>query len=106
MVAVRPGPDGGAVVVLRPDGTWARPPVYGNGIVVPWAIAIDGNDHIWVSNFSNPPDSIAEPCGYRTETCPPGTPHVRRACIRSNKAQRKLTAAVYCRGGARDPGPT
>ena len=72
MVAVRPGPDGGAVVVLRPDGTWARPAVHGNGIVVPWAIAIDGNDHIWVSNFSNPPDSIAELCGYRTETCPPG----------------------------------
>jgi len=72
MVAVRPGADGGAVVVLRPDGTPARPPVYGHGIVVPWAIAIDGNDHVWVSNFSNPPDSIAELCGYRVETCPPG----------------------------------
>jgi len=72
MVAVRPGPDGGAVSVLRPDGTPARPPVYGHGIVVPWAIAIDGNDHVWVSNFSNPPDSIAELCGCRTETCPPG----------------------------------
>jgi hypothetical protein len=72
MVAVRPGPDGGAVMVLRPDGKPARPPVYGHGIVVPWAIAIDGNDHVWVSNYSNPPDSIAELCGYRTETCPPG----------------------------------
>ncbi|HXX84966.1 MAG TPA: hypothetical protein VEN29_13410 [Casimicrobiaceae bacterium] len=72
MVAQRPGPDGGAVVVLRPDGKPARPPVFGHGIVVPWAIAIDGNDHIWVSNFSNPPDPIAELCGYRTETCPPG----------------------------------
>ena len=72
MVAVRPGPDGGAVFVLRPDGKPARPPVYGHGIVVPWAVAIDGNDHVWVSNFSNPPDSIAELCGYRTETCPPG----------------------------------
>jgi streptogramin lyase len=72
MVAVRPGPDGGVVVVLRPDGKPARPPIFGHGIVVPWAIAIDGNDHIWVSNFSNPPDPIAELCGYRTETCPPG----------------------------------
>jgi hypothetical protein len=72
MVAVRPGPDGGAVAILRPDGKPARPPVYGNGIVVPWAIAIDGNDHVWVSNFANPPDAIAELCGYRTETCPPG----------------------------------
>jgi streptogramin lyase len=72
MVAVRPGPDGGAVMVLRPDGKPARPPVFGHGIVVPWAIAIDGNDHVWVSNYSNPPDSIAELCGYRTETCPPG----------------------------------
>src|SRR6516165_2088870 len=72
MVAVRPGPDGGAVFVLRPDGKPARPPVYGHGIVVPWAVAIDGNDHVWVSNFSNPPDSIAVLGGYRTETCPPG----------------------------------
>jgi hypothetical protein len=72
MLAERPGPWGGAVVVLRPDGKQARPAVYGHGIVVPWAIAIDGNDHIWVSNFSNPPDPIAELCGSRTETCPPG----------------------------------
>lgn len=72
MLAERPGPWGGAVTVLRPDGKPARPPVYGHGIVVPWAIAIDGDDHIWVSNFSNPPDPIAELCGYRTETCPPG----------------------------------
>jgi len=70
MVAVRPGPDGGAVFVLRPDGKPVRPPVYGHGIVVPWAVAIDGNDHVWVSNFSNPPDSIAELRGYRTEACP------------------------------------
>jgi len=46
--------------------------VYGHGIVAPWAIAVDGNDHIWVSNFSSPPAPIAEICGYRTETCPPG----------------------------------
>jgi hypothetical protein len=72
MLAVRAGPRGGAVAVLRPDGKPARAPVYGHGIVVPWAIALDGNDHIWVSNYSNPPDPIAELCGYRTETCPPG----------------------------------
>jgi hypothetical protein len=72
MMAVRSGPDGGAVMVLRPDGKPARSPIYGHGIVVPWAIAIDGNEHIWISNFSRSPAPIAELCGYRTETCRPG----------------------------------
>jgi hypothetical protein len=47
-------------------------PVVGNGLAVPWAIAVDGNDHIWVSNLSWNPPAIMELRGYRTDTCPPG----------------------------------
>jgi hypothetical protein len=73
MVAEKAGSDGGSVTILRPDGSQAPgSPVSGNGIVVPWAIAVDGNDHIWVSNFTYPLPGIVELCGYRTDTCPPG----------------------------------
>jgi hypothetical protein len=73
MVEMRPGPDGGSVSILSPDGSQAPgSPVVGNGLAVPWAIAVDGNDHIWVSNLSWNPPAIVEPCGYRTDTCPPG----------------------------------
>jgi hypothetical protein len=45
------------VTILPPDGSEAPgSPVFGHGIVVSWAIAVDGNDHIWIANFSNPPD--------------------------------------------------
>jgi hypothetical protein len=73
MVAMREGPGGGSVTILRPDGSPAPgSPVYRGGIVVPWAIAVDGNDHIWISNFTSPSAPVAEVCGYRTDTCPPG----------------------------------
>jgi len=73
MVGMRQGADGGSITILHPDGSEAPgSPVVGHGIVVPWTVAVDGNDHVWVSNFSNPPDPFAEICGYRTDTCPPG----------------------------------
>jgi hypothetical protein len=73
MVAEKAGREGGSVTILRSDGSQAPgSPVSGNGIVVPWAIAVDGNDHIWVSNFTYSLPDIVELCGYRTDTCPPG----------------------------------
>jgi hypothetical protein len=73
MVSMRQGAEGGSITILRPDGSEAPgSPVIGHGLVVPWAIAVDGNGHAWVSNFSSPPAPFAEICGYRTETCPPG----------------------------------
>ena len=67
--------DGGSVSVLRPDGSKADfSPVSGNGLGGPWAVAVDGNDNIWVSNFTSvTAGSIVQLCGVRTETCPPGT---------------------------------
>jgi streptogramin lyase len=70
----QPGYDtGGSISVLRPDGSEASfSPVYGKGIATPWAISIDGNDNIWITNFSSPAAGIVELCGFHTENCPPG----------------------------------
>ena len=62
-------PELGSVSMLRPDGT-LRGPFYGGGLSGAWAIAVDGNDNIFVSNFVG--QSISELCGVRTNTCPPG----------------------------------
>jgi sugar lactone lactonase YvrE len=73
MAAQKPGKDGGSITVLRPDGSEAPfSPIYGKGISGPWAVAVDGNDHIWISNLSSASAGIVELCGVRTETCPPG----------------------------------
>jgi len=73
MAAQTPGWEGGSVTVFRPDGTQASfSPVYGKGIYAPWAISVDGNDNIWISNLSTASAGIVELCGFRTENCPPG----------------------------------
>jgi hypothetical protein len=73
MAAQTPGKDGGSITVLRPDGCEAPfSPVYGKGIAGPWAVSVDGNDHIWIWNLTSASAGIVELCGFRTETCPPG----------------------------------
>jgi hypothetical protein len=63
----------GSVTLLKPDGTqFAGSPFTGGGLPGPWAIAVDGNDNIWVSNFAMPNSPIVQLCGVRTENCPPG----------------------------------
>ena len=67
--------DGGSVTVLRPDGSKAPfSAVTGKGLGGPWAVAIDGNDNVWISNFTSAlGGNLVELCGVRPETCPPGT---------------------------------
>ena len=73
MAEEKSGYEGGSITVLRPDGTEASfSPVYGKGIVGPWAASVDGNDNIWISNFGSASAGIVELCGFRTEHCPPG----------------------------------
>jgi hypothetical protein len=66
--------DGGSVSVLRPDGSKAPfSPVTGKGLGGPWAVAVDGNDNVWVSNFTSAmAGNLVQLCGFRTDTCPPG----------------------------------
>ena len=42
----------------------------GGGLVVPWGIAVDGADNVWVSNFAK--RRIAEVCGVREKGCGKG----------------------------------
>jgi hypothetical protein len=73
MQAQKAGPEGGNVTILRPDGSQAPgSPVFGNGLVGPWAVVVDGNDHIWISNFSTAAAGIVELAGCRPEANPPG----------------------------------
>ena len=63
----------GSVTVLRPDGTQLPgSPFKGGGLPGPWALVVDGNDNVWVSNFAMPASPIVQLCGVRTEHCPPG----------------------------------
>jgi hypothetical protein len=63
----------GSVTLLRPDGTqYPGSPFSGGGLPGPWAVVVDGNDNVWISNFAMPNSPIVQLCGVRTETCPPG----------------------------------
>ena len=63
----------GSVALLRPDGTHCPgSPFKGGGLPGPWAVVVDGNDNVWVSNFAMASSPIVELCGVRTENCPPG----------------------------------
>ena len=65
--------DGGSVTVLRPDGSKAPfSPVTAKGLAGPWAVAVDGNDNVWVSNLVSDSTGIVQLCGVRTGACPPG----------------------------------
>jgi hypothetical protein len=64
---------GGSVTVLRPDGTQAPgSPIYGKGIYCPWHAAVDGDDNVWISNFSSSKAGIVELCGVNPKAWPPG----------------------------------
>jgi streptogramin lyase len=63
----------GSVTMLRPDGKQAP----GGSIFdsdgkmwAPWAVAIDGDDHVWISSLIG--TNLIELCGSETETCPQG----------------------------------
>jgi hypothetical protein len=55
-------------------------PFTGGGITLPWGIAVDGNDTVWVFNFgavkvgtsTTTPTGISRFCGVDTKKCPPG----------------------------------
>ncbi len=52
---------GGSVTLLRPDGTpYPGSPFKSGGLPGPWAVAVDGNDNIWISNFAAASSPIVE----------------------------------------------
>ena len=65
--------DGGSMSLLRPDGShYPGSPFTAGGLPGPWAVVVDGNDNVWISNFAMPNSPITQLCGTRTENCPPG----------------------------------
>ncbi len=42
----------------------------GGGITVPWGIAVDGDDNVWVANFGG--QRLSEFCGVKASKCPAG----------------------------------
>jgi hypothetical protein len=65
--------NGGSVSLLRPDGTaYPGSSFSGRSLPGPWAVVVDGDDNVWISNFAMASSPIAHLCGARTENCPPG----------------------------------
>lgn len=64
---------GGSVSLLKPDGTpFPGSSFNGESLPGPWAVVVDGDDNVWISNFAGTHGQIAHLCGARTENCPPG----------------------------------
>jgi hypothetical protein len=65
------GSVGGSVTLITADGELGSPaPFTGGGLTLPWDVAVDGNDNVWVANFAGKRLSLF--CGLRPSTCPSG----------------------------------
>ena len=58
----------GTVAQVGPDGSVVQ--FGGAGMTVPWGIAVDGDDNLWVANFAG--ERLSHLCGARASTCPSG----------------------------------
>jgi hypothetical protein len=68
-------------------------PFTGGGLTIPWGVAVDGNDTVWVANFGFPfdlahpentaawdaPNRVSHFCGLDTSKCPPPKREVGKA---------------------------
>ena len=62
----------GSVTLLNDEGVpSAGSPYTGGGTFLPWGIAVDGNDTVWVANFAK--QALGHLCGTRPKYCPPGS---------------------------------
>ncbi len=82
-----PGTDPSIALFLRGSDPQPHPdsPFTGGGLTVPWGIAVDGDDTVWVANFEFPFDlshpenippnqplnRVSHFCGVDTSKCPP-----------------------------------
>ncbi|MFJ9457793.1 NHL repeat-containing protein [Kitasatospora sp. NPDC101447] len=61
---------GASVTLIGPDGTPAPEPFTNGGLFLPWGVAVDGDDTVWVANFGG--HRVARLCGTDLAACPPG----------------------------------
>lgn len=70
-MTVVPPTQRGSITLITSAGRVARPsPFTGGGLVLPWGIAVDGHDNVWVANFGR--QRLSEFCGVDIVQCPPG----------------------------------
>ena len=70
--AVSTESQGGSVTLIGADGEIGSPTGFtGGGLTIPWGIAVDGNDNVWVANFAG--KRLSQLCGTKPENCPPRT---------------------------------
>ncbi|HEX3736963.1 MAG TPA: NHL repeat-containing protein [Solirubrobacterales bacterium] len=95
-----PGKGGGDVTLIKPDGKIAPGnPIRGAGLKNPWGVAVDGDDQVWVANFSG--RRLSELCGTEPRNCPPG--HRRVGAAISPKSGYGFDGLVRNTGVAIDP---
>lgn len=58
-----------SVTLINADGDPVGP-FKGGGLLIPWGIAVDGNDNVWVANFQG--KAVSQLCGAAPQNCPPG----------------------------------
>ena len=59
-----------SVSLISSHGVPRPKPFTGGGLAMPWGIAVDGNDNVWVANFAG--KRVTQLCGVDTSRCPPG----------------------------------
>jgi len=92
---------GGTLTLLGLDGRPVRElPFKGGGLRMPWGITVDGDDNVWVGNFSG--QRLSKFCGTRPKTCPAGRQQTGKA-ISPPKTGYGFEGLVRITGVAVDP---
>jgi sugar lactone lactonase YvrE len=60
----------GSITMIDKNGRTTRGPFRGGGLTLPFGIAVDGDDNVWVANFYD--RRLSHFCGRKPKTCPPG----------------------------------
>jgi sugar lactone lactonase YvrE len=60
-----------SLTLINSDGTAVMGPFTGGGLTIPFGIAVDGHDNVWVANFAG--QRVSEFCGSEPVKCPLGT---------------------------------
>ncbi|MEZ5865132.1 MAG: hypothetical protein R3D25_14100 [Geminicoccaceae bacterium] len=75
-----PQVEGGSLTLIHPDGRIdPRGRFTGGGLSIPWGVAIDGRDTVWVASFGSQLEGVdnyigrvSHFCGADASQCPPG----------------------------------
>jgi hypothetical protein len=89
----------GSVTFIASNGVPRPKPFTGGGLTIPWGIAVDGNDNVWVANFGG--KRVSELCGVRPANCPPGNRTGQPVSPRSGYGFNGRPATPACRSPLR-----